>query len=61
MKLDNHPGEFRHVVTSPAGTTIEGIYRMEREGVRGALMKTIQETYLRALQLKKELNDQFEG
>jgi pyrroline-5-carboxylate reductase len=34
---------------------------MEREGVRGALMKTIQETYLRALQLKKELNDQFEG
>lgn len=61
LKLDNHPGEFRHVVTSPAGTTIEGIYRMEREGVRGALMKTIQETYLRALQLKKELNDQFEG
>jgi len=61
LKLENHPGEFRHLVTSPAGTTIEGIYRMEREGVRGALMKTIQETYLRALQLKKELNDQFGG
>lgn len=61
LKLENHPGEFRHVVTSPAGTTIEGIYRMEREGVRGALMKTIHETYLRALQLKKELNDQLGG
>lgn len=56
LKLGNHPGEFRHVVTSPAGTTIEGIYRMEREGIRGALMKTIQETYLKAVQLQKELD-----
>ncbi len=56
LKLKNHPGEFRHVVTSPGGTTIEGIYRMEREGIRGALMKTIQETYLKALQLQKDLN-----
>ena len=53
LRLGNHPGEFRHVVTSPAGTTIEGIYRMEREGIRGALMKTIQETYFRALQIQK--------
>lgn len=61
LKLENHPGEFRHVVTSPAGTTIEGIYTMEREGVRGALMKTIQETYLRALQLKEQINGQIGG
>ncbi|RKX38048.1 MAG: pyrroline-5-carboxylate reductase, partial [Thermotogae bacterium] len=53
LRLGNHPGEFIHVVTSPAGTTIEGIYRMEREGIRGALMKTIQETYFRALQIQK--------
>ncbi|HEY8543337.1 MAG TPA: pyrroline-5-carboxylate reductase, partial [Pseudothermotoga sp.] len=56
LRLGDHPGEFRHVVTSPAGTTIEGIYRMEREGIRGALMKTIQETYLKAIQLQKELS-----
>lgn len=56
LKLGNHPGEFRHVVTSPAGTTIEGIYRMEREGIRGALMKTIHETFLKAIQLQKEIN-----
>ncbi|MCX7812846.1 MAG: pyrroline-5-carboxylate reductase [Pseudothermotoga sp.] len=61
LKLENHPGEFRHVVTSPAGTTIEGIYTMEREGIRGALMKTIQETYLRALQLKEQINGQIGG
>ncbi|MFN3284077.1 MAG: pyrroline-5-carboxylate reductase family protein, partial [Pseudothermotoga sp.] len=56
LKLGNHPGEFRHVVTSPAGTTIEGIYRMEREGIRGALMKTIHETFLKAIELQKEIN-----
>ncbi len=44
----NHPGEFRHMVTSPAGTTIEGIYSLEREGIRGVLMKAIFDTYQRA-------------
>lgn len=53
--MGNHPGEFRHLVTSPAGTTIEGIYTMEREGIRGALMKTIHEAFLRALKLEEEL------
>ncbi len=46
--MGNHPGEFRHIVTSPAGTTIEGIYSLEREGIRGILMKAIYDTYERA-------------
>ncbi|MFN4191116.1 MAG: hypothetical protein ACK4E2_08975 [Pseudothermotoga sp.] len=29
---------------------------MEREGIRGALMKTIHETFLKAIQLQKEIN-----
>lgn len=53
--MGNHPGEFRHFVTSPAGTTIEGIYTMEREGIRGALMKTIHEAFLRTLRLEKQI------
>ncbi len=48
QKKGNHPGEFRHIVTSPAGTTIEGIYSLEREGIRGTLMKAIYDTYQRA-------------
>jgi len=48
QRKGNHPGEFRHIVTSPAGTTIEGIYSLEREGIRGTLMKTIYDTYQRA-------------
>ncbi len=46
--MGHHPGEFRHIVTSPAGTTIEGIYSLEREGIRGILMKAISDTYRRA-------------
>ncbi len=51
--MGNHPGEFRHIVTSPAGTTIEGIYSLEREGIRGILMKAIYDTYKRAKQFER--------
>jgi len=51
----NHPGEFRHLVTSPSGTTIEGIYSLEREGLRGTIMKTILDTYIRAGKINEEI------
>jgi pyrroline-5-carboxylate reductase len=53
-KEKKHPGELRHIVTSPAGTTIDGIYSLEQSGLRGILMKTIFDTYKRASEL---LND----
>ncbi|RKX55179.1 MAG: pyrroline-5-carboxylate reductase [Thermotoga sp.] len=49
-----HPGELRHLVTSPAGTTIEGIYSLEQRGLRGILMQAIQDTYRRACELSDE-------
>ncbi|AKI97397.1 pyrroline-5-carboxylate reductase [Kosmotoga pacifica] len=51
----NHPGEFRHLVTSPSGTTIEGIYSLEREGLRGTIMKTILDTYNRARKINEDI------
>ena len=51
-----HPGELRHIVTSPAGTTIEGIYSLEQSGLRGILMKTIFDTYQRADELAEKIN-----
>lgn len=50
----NHPGEFRHIVTSPGGTTIEGIYSLEREGLRGTIMKVLFDTYSRAIDISKK-------
>ncbi len=51
-----HPGELRHIVTSPSGTTIEGIYSLEQSGLRGILMKTIFDTYQRAVELSEKVN-----
>ncbi|MCL4407965.1 MAG: pyrroline-5-carboxylate reductase, partial [Thermotogae bacterium] len=57
QKEGKHPGEFRHLVTSPGGTTIEGIYSLEREGLRGILMKMIFDTYKKALELQGDSHE----
>lgn len=49
-----HPAVMRNKVTSPGGTTIDGIYRLEREGLRGILLKTMLETHNKARELSKE-------
>jgi pyrroline-5-carboxylate reductase len=36
-----HPGALKDMVTSPGGTTIEGLHELERCGVRGALMQAV--------------------
>ena len=36
-----HPGQIKDMVTSPAGTTIEGCEKLETGGMRGAVMECI--------------------
>lgn len=36
-----HPGAMKDMVTSPAGTTIEGCYALERGGMRAAVMEAV--------------------
>lgn len=36
-----HPGVLKDRVTSPGGTTIEGLHHLERAGVRGALLGAV--------------------
>lgn len=46
-----HPAELRNAVTSPAGTTAEGLLVLERSGVRTAVIEAIEAAYRRTMQL----------
>jgi len=54
METGLHPGQLKDMVTSPAGTTINGILRMEQAGVRGVIMDTVRVAAERAEQLVRE-------
>jgi pyrroline-5-carboxylate reductase len=41
LETGMHPGMLKDMVTSPGGTTIDGIHELEKAGVRGALMNAV--------------------
>jgi pyrroline-5-carboxylate reductase len=41
LELDMQPAQIKDMVTSPAGTTIEGCYALEKNGFRGAVMDAV--------------------
>lgn len=41
LETGQHPGTLKDAVTSPGGTTIEGLHEMEKGGVRGALINAV--------------------
>lgn len=48
LELGKHPGQLKDMVTSPSGTTIEGIAVLESRGFRSAVIDAVSAAYRRA-------------
>lgn len=42
LESGQHPGQLKDMVTTPGGTTIEGLYTLESHGLRGALIRAVE-------------------
>ncbi|KAF2959923.1 pyrroline-5-carboxylate reductase [Thermotoga sp. 38H-to] len=54
IETDEHPALWKHRVSSPAGTTIEGLITMERFAVRSGVIESLVSSYKRALELEEK-------
>ena len=49
-----HPAEFKDKVSSPSGTTIEGIHKLEEGGFRSSTISAVEAATMRSKELSKE-------
>jgi len=58
IETKQDPAELRKKVTTPAGTTIEGLLRLEEAGVRTAFIRAVEAASKRAAEISKEISGQ---
>ncbi len=54
LELKKHPGQLKDMVTSPSGTTIEGIAVLESRGFRSAVMDAVSAAHRKAESLSSK-------
>lgn len=54
LESGRHPGQLKDMVTSPGGTTIAALHKMEAAGVRAALMDAVEAATRRSEELGRQ-------
>ncbi|MBF7083182.1 pyrroline-5-carboxylate reductase [Desulfallas sp. Bu1-1] len=54
LETGRHPGVLKDMVTTPGGTTIEGLFALEEGGLRAALVRAVERATARSRQLSGE-------
>lgn len=54
LSTNEHPACLKDRVTSPGGTTIEGLWVLEKAGIRGAIMAAVETAALKSERLGKK-------
>jgi pyrroline-5-carboxylate reductase len=54
MESGRHPAVLRNMVTSPGGTTTEGVLRLEEGGLRALFMRAVEAAYQKSRSLGRE-------
>ena len=57
LETDQHPAALRDLVTTPAGCTIAGLFRLEEGRVRSTLARTVQDAAITAKELGRSPDD----
>jgi len=53
INTNKHPAELKDMVCTPGGTTIQGIYSLEMNGFRGAVIDAVRSSALKAREMSK--------
>ncbi len=58
LESGSHAAELKDAVTSPGGTTIEGVHKLEKNGIRNALMDAVEAATRKSKKLGRAFSKQ---